>query len=88
MTEWPAGDTMTVQCPNCARSVDVQIAMVRDEFCLPWRPADCEACAAEFDLSSDGSTTLTLAPPKETTAAGRELLSRLAKQPLFFDPSE
>jgi hypothetical protein len=78
---------MAVQCPNCTRSVDVQITMVRDEFNLPWRPADCEACGAVFELSADGSTELTFAPPKETTAAGRELLEKLAATPLFFDPS-
>lgn len=78
---------MAVQCPNCTCSVDVQIAMVRDEFKLPWRPADCEACGAVFELSHDGTMALTFAPPKETTAAGRELLKRLAKEPLFFDPS-
>lgn len=85
--QWPEGETMPVACPNCARSVDVQIAMVRDEFRLPWRPADCDTCLAEFDLSADGSTTLTLAPPKESTAAGRELLKKLNGQPIFFDPS-
>jgi hypothetical protein len=78
---------MAVACPSCARSVDVQIAMVRDEFRLPWRPADCEACGAEFELADDGTTTLTFTPPKETTAAGRELLKKLNGQPYFFDPS-
>lgn len=73
---------MAVQCPNCACSVDVQIAMVRDKFRLPWRPADCEACGATFELSADGSTVLTFAPPKESTAAGRELL----KNGIEFDP--
>lgn len=79
---WPEGLTMVVDCPNCAVLVDVQIAVVRDDD-LPFRPADCNACGAEFDLLADGTAELTFAPPKRSTAKGLELL----KTTFVFDPN-
>lgn len=80
---WPNGETMAVCCPNCGHLVDVQIAVVREEN-LPLRPAECDQCLADFELSMDGSTELLSAPPKKTTQRGRELLKEL--QGLTFDP--
>ncbi|MBF3053134.1 hypothetical protein HKW90_01765 [Pseudomonas aeruginosa] len=81
--QWPDGETMTVDCPNCSVQVDVQIALVREDD-MPYRPADCDACGAEFHLLADGTTELTFAHPKQSTAKGLELL----KTTFVFDPSE
>lgn len=81
MTPWPEGETIAVQCPHCDEDVTVQIVVVR-ELGGDVRPADCESCGAEFELWSDCTTNLTFAPPKESTAAGRELL----KTVMAFDP--
>lgn len=50
---------------------------------MPLRPADCESCGAEFDLSADGTTELTFAPSKQSTHSGRELLERT----IIFEPA-
>lgn len=62
---WPEGETVAVNCPNCAVLLDVQIAVVREDG-MPFRPADCDVCGAEFDLLADGTTDLTFAPPQRS----------------------
>jgi hypothetical protein len=81
VAQWPPGETMAVQCPHCQTHMGVDIANAR-EWDVPWRPVDCDTCLAEFELSADGTTELTLTPAKETTAKGRELLN----QTIHFDP--
>ncbi|RMN07300.1 MULTISPECIES: hypothetical protein [Pseudomonas syringae group] len=73
---WPDGETMPVSCPNCSVKIDSQIAMVRG-FDLPYRPEDCDECNAVFELYADSKTALVSAPPKVTTARGRQLIKQL-----------
>lgn len=82
VAQWPPGEKMAVQCPYCQAHMSVDIANAR-EWDVPWRPVDCDTCLAEFELSADGTTELTLTPAKETTAKGRELLNRT----IHFDPN-
>ncbi|RMR64118.1 hypothetical protein ALP80_02595 [Pseudomonas savastanoi pv. fraxini] len=81
--QWPDGDTMTAHCPNCETPATVDIVNVR-AWEMTWRPVDCDNCFAEFELSADGKTALLLAPAEQSTARGRELLSKI----FVFDPNE
>lgn len=60
---WPNGDNITVNCPNCGLSVDVQVSVVK-EYDLPLRPAECEKCRCDFDVFHDGKIELLRTPPK------------------------
>nr|WP_302685105.1 hypothetical protein [Pseudomonas syringae]UVN17837.1 hypothetical protein pPsy0479a_00005 [Pseudomonas syringae] len=79
--QWPHGDTMTAQCPNCDTPATVDIINVR-KWDMPWRPVDCDTCFAEFELSADGTTALILTPAAQSSARGRELLNTT----IHFDP--
>ncbi|SHH69554.1 hypothetical protein [Pectobacterium carotovorum] len=82
---WPAGDSMTVKCPNCGNAVEVQISMVKEND-LPCRLAECDNCHCDFDVSHDGKIELLRAPPKKSDPiAKKEFLERFEK--LVFDPS-
>lgn len=78
---WPAGATMTAQCPNCQGRMKIDIAAVR-EWEMPWRPVGCDTCLTDFELHADGHTVLMSAPPAQSTAKGQQLLNRT----IHFDP--
>lgn len=80
--QWPAGEQMTAQCPNCQSSMAVDIDAVR-EWEQDWRPVDCDTCLAEFELHADSHTVLMSAHAKQTTDKGRKLLNTT----IYFDPN-
>lgn len=82
VVQWPAGEQMTAQCPNCQSSMAVDIDAVR-EWEQDWRPVDCSTCFAEFELHADGHTVLMSAYAKQTTDKGRKLLNTT----IHFDPN-
>jgi hypothetical protein len=82
VAQWPAGEKMTAQCPNCQSSMAVDIDAVR-EWEMDWRPVDCDTCLAEFELHADGHTVLMSAPATQTTDKGRKLLNTT----IHFDPN-
>jgi len=81
VAQWPLGEKMDVQCPNCQLHMSVDIANVR-EWDQDWRPVDCDTCFADFELHADGHTVLASARPKHPTAKGRQPLDT----PIYFDP--
>jgi hypothetical protein len=81
VAQWPPGEKMGVQCPNCHTDMAVDIVAVR-EWDMDCRPVDCDTCFAEFELHADGHTVLMSAPPARSTAKGREPLD----SPIYFDP--
>jgi hypothetical protein len=60
---WPDGETMTVKCPRCDASNEVQIAIVREDD-GPCRPDVCQACHVDFEVQPDGKA-LQLRPAKD-----------------------
>lgn len=82
VAQWPAGGKMHAECPNCQTSMAVDIDAVR-KWEMDWRPVECDACFAEFELHAGGQTVLMSAPAKNTTAKGREFLNKV----IYFDPN-
>lgn len=78
---WPDGELMSVQCPDCFNTVNVQIENVRD-WDMPSRLDECLNCGCEFDVSHAGKTTIIRAHPKKATKEGL----KLAKSIITFDP--
>lgn len=79
--EWPDGKLMSVLCPNCALTVNVQVENVRD-WDLPARPDECMNCGCEFDVSHTGKTTILRAHARRSSVEG----IKLAKKTISFDP--
>lgn len=82
VAQWPEGEKMTAQCPNCQSSMAVDIDAVR-EWEQDWRPVDCDTCLAEFELHADGHVVLMSAHVQQTTDKGRQLLNTI----IHFDPN-
>ena len=61
---WPAGPSMSTNCPKCKTADTVSIDLARESD-MDWRPVDCGHCYAGYALNSDGTTQM-LAPTRTT----------------------